>query len=154
METTWVVIADQTRARIFAMPRPRAALEELDDLVNPEGRLHDQDLNSDRPGRAFDSKGLGRHAMGKHHSPKEQEAIRFAHAIGEHLAEGLQRGDFGQLVVSAPPRFLGLLREALPEGVVNRIVLDLDKDLVGLSAGDVGAYLSARLPEVMPIPGR
>ncbi|MFO7646651.1 host attachment protein [Halomonas campaniensis] len=146
METTWVVVADQARARLFSASDRRGALEEVEDLANPEGRLHDQDLNADRPGRAFDSMGEGRHAMGKHHSPKEQEAIRFAQEVGDRLAVGLHDGAYRHLIISATPRFLGLLREALPEDVTKRVVLELHKDLTALSSDEIRAHLPERLP--------
>ncbi|MDR9440722.1 MAG: host attachment protein [Halomonas sp.] len=146
METTWVLVADQARARLFTASDQRGPLEEVEDLANPEGRLHDQDLNADSPGRAFDTMGEGRHAMGKHHSPKEQEAIRFAHEIGERLAAGLHDGAYRHLIISATPRFLGLLRDTLPEDVAKRVVLELHKDLTTLGRDEIRAHLPERLP--------
>ncbi|PRY73382.1 host attachment protein [Halomonas ventosae] len=146
MDTIWVVVADQARARLFSASGSRGPLEEVEDLANPEGRLHDQDLNADSPGRAFDTMGEGRHAMGKHHSPKEQEAIRFAHEVGERLAAGLHDGAYRHLIISATPRFLGLLRETLPEAVAKRVVLELHKDLTALGRDEIRAHLPERLP--------
>lgn len=146
METTWVVVADQARARLFSAFDQNGSLEEVEDQANPEGRLHERDLKTDSPGRAFDSMGEGRHAMGKHHSPKEQEAIRFAHEVAERLAAGLHDGAYRHLIISATPRFLGLLREALPEDVAECIVLELHKDLTALSTDEIRAHLPDRLP--------
>ncbi|APE29936.1 hypothetical protein BOX17_02540 [Halomonas aestuarii] len=146
MEITWVVVADQARARLFSASDQRGPLEEVEELVNPEGRLHDRDLNADSPGRAFDSMGEGRHAMGKHHSPKEQEAIRFAHEVGKRLAAGLQDGAYRHLIISATPHFLGLLRETLSEDVAKRVLLELHKDLTALSSDEIRAHLPERLP--------
>ena len=146
MEITWVVVADQARARLFSASDQRGALEEVEELVNPEGRLHDRDLNADSPGRAFDSMGEGRHAMGKHHSPKEQEAMRFAQEVGKRLATGLHDGAYRHLIISASPHFLGLLRESLSERVAQSIVLELHKELTALSADEIRAHLPERLP--------
>lgn len=146
MDITWVVVADQARARVFSASDQRGPLEEIEDLANPEGRLHDRDLNADSPGRAFDTMGEGRHAMGKHHSPKEQEAIRFAHQVGERLASGLHDGAYRYLIISAAPRFLGLLREALPEDVAKHVVLELHKELTSLERDEIRAHLPERLP--------
>ena len=146
MEITWVVVADQARARLFSASDQRGPLEEVEDLANPEGRLHDQDLNADSPGRAFDSMGEGRHAMGKRHSPKEQEAIRFAHEVGKRLAAALHDGAYRHLIISATPHFLGLLRETLSEDVAKRVLLELHKDLTALSSDAIRAHLPERLP--------
>ncbi|MCE8038712.1 host attachment protein [Halomonas sp. MCCC 1A11062] len=144
MKATWVVVADQARARFFTAPEATAALEEVDTLVNPEGKLHERDINADRPGRTFDSMGVGRHAMGKHHSPKEQEAIRFATAIGERLGAEYGRGALGHVVLCAPPRFLGFLKEALPEQVMKCVSHTLDKELASLSPEEIRAHLPGR----------
>jgi protein required for attachment to host cells len=145
MKVTWVVVADQARARLFTASEPTAALEEVDTLLNPEGRLHERDINSDRPGRAFDTMGAGRHAMGKHHSPKEQEAIRFAHTVAERLDVEHGRGTLGHVVLCAPPRFLGFLKEALPEQVVKCVSHTLDKELTGFSTEEIRTHLPWRL---------
>jgi len=146
MDITWIVVADQARARLFSASGQRGPLKEFEDLANPEGRLHDRDLNADSPGRAFDSMGEGRHAMGKHHSPTEQEAIRFAHEVGDRLASGLHDGAYRHLIISASPRFLGLLREALPEDVAKHVVLELHKDLTPLERDEIRVHLPERLP--------
>ena len=60
MNNVWVVVASNTRCRIFAQHKHNGPLEELEDLVHPEGRLHERRLASDRPGRTFDRAGEGR----------------------------------------------------------------------------------------------
>ncbi len=129
MHTIWVVVADQSRARLFSMQGRWGALEEVDHLVHPEGRLHDQDINADRPGRSFDTYGEGRHGMSKHYSPKEMEAIRFATDISERVGAAHYEGAFKELVLIAPPRFLALLRERLPDAVSRCVILSEDKNL-------------------------
>ncbi|MCC5812682.1 MAG: host attachment protein [Ectothiorhodospiraceae bacterium] len=129
MDTIWVVVAEQSRARIFSMNGRWGALEEVDNLVHPKGRLHDQDINADRPGRSFDTVGEGRHGMSKRHSPKEMEAIRFATDVSRRVAQAHHEGAFKELVLVAPPRFLALLRERLPEAVTRCVILSEDKNL-------------------------
>lgn len=63
MPLAWVVVADSSSCRLFAAGKPIGPLQELESLVHPEGRMHGRDLVSGQPGRAFDSKGAGRHAM-------------------------------------------------------------------------------------------
>ena len=52
-------------------------------------------------------------AMPPRTDPKELEAERFAGQIVEALEQARREGLFGVLVVAAPPRFLGLLRERM-----------------------------------------
>ena len=129
MDTIWVVVADQSRARLFSMEGRWSALQEVDNILHPEGRLHDQDINADRPGRSFDTMGEGRHGMSKRHSPKETAATRFATEISRRVTSAHHEGAFTQLVLIAPPRFLAQLREHLPAAVARCVILAENKNL-------------------------
>lgn len=85
MSATWVVVAENNRARIFAMNNKKASLQELADLVHPEGRARGRELSSDRQGRTFDSKGRGRHAKEANVNVRQQEAINFAKKIAKYI---------------------------------------------------------------------
>ena len=50
MATTWIVAADESRARVLQVARPQRKLEEIESMLNPEGRLQDRELNSDARG--------------------------------------------------------------------------------------------------------
>lgn len=92
--------------------------EPLDESVGPRGRLRARDLATDRPGRAFDSVGHGRHATGQPVDPLEQETIRFAKTVAERIDAGRKRECFDRLVPVADPRFLGHLRQRLSARVI------------------------------------
>src|SRR6266511_1995479 len=47
MATTWIVAADSSRARILQVMDRDERLAEIEDLLNPEGRVHDRDLLQD-----------------------------------------------------------------------------------------------------------
>ena len=51
MSNICVVVADSGRARVFTADSPAGPLNEIETLNNPEGRLHEGDLVSDRGGR-------------------------------------------------------------------------------------------------------
>ncbi len=144
MKKTLVLIANQSRARLYTLTAPNGRLEELDNRVHPEGRLKDRELGADRPGRAFDSMGRGRHAMGKHNSPSEQLSIRFAGEVVDWLDERYHRDGCERLVLVAPPRFLGLIRNALTPGLARAVALAVDKDLAGVERPE---DVRAQLPE-------
>ncbi len=54
MDTTWILVADSGRARIFEKHN-HAAITELQDLTNSLGRLQDRELKTDKKGRFFDA---------------------------------------------------------------------------------------------------
>ncbi|HEX6996198.1 MAG TPA: host attachment protein [Gammaproteobacteria bacterium] len=128
MSKDWIVVADKNRCRIFEQANRHGALEEIADLVAPTTRLKNQDINTDRHGRAFDSGGQGRHAMGSSVEPVEQEAIRFAKEVAAKLDSGRQQNSFGKLYVIAEPRFLGYLRQNYSRPLKEMIAAEIDKD--------------------------
>jgi len=145
MATNWVLVAENSRARLFEMDSPRGALRELETLAHPEGRQKAGDIDSDRPGRAFDSRGEGRHAMVRSVDPKEQGAMDFARRIAERLEQGRTGGAFDGLVLVAPPAFLGLLRKCFAEPLRKKVVREINKDLVHLGAEAIERHVR-RLP--------
>jgi len=81
MSQKWVVVAEQSRARIFAMDSLSAPLREIEDLLHPAGRQRAQELESDRPPRVFRGKGEASHPVEAKVDVKEHEAINFARRI-------------------------------------------------------------------------
>jgi len=143
MTDIWIVTANSARATIYRADSPTAPLAEIASFEHPEARLKQMALTSDRPGRSFDSKGEGRHAMSKEVEPKAQEQIRFAKSITEHLEQGRTGHAFERLVLVAAPAFLGHLRVHFGAPLQACISLEVDKDYTALRADE----LRARLPE-------
>ncbi len=144
MVVIWVLVADGSRARLFQAEGARGGLKELDTWVHPESRLKEQELITDAPGQDRDRGGAGRHGFNEHQSAHDHEIESFAREIAHNLAVALNEDRFGRLLVCAPPRFLGLLREQLPAGVKQRIHHEIGKDLTGIR--DL-RDLRKRLPE-------
>ena len=143
MSTVWVLVADASRARVFAAEnRVGSELEEVTDRLHPESRLHNRDLVSDRPGRAGDRGTEARSAVEEDGGPKGQEAAAFARELAGMLAEAAGKGTFEHLVLCAPPAFMGELREKLDDGVRQRVSLEGTKDLTRANRGaDVRTHL-------------
>lgn len=145
MKQTWIVVAESARARILATLEAGGKLRELADLSHPESRLHDRELSSDLPGRAFDSHGEGRHGMEPATTPREQEVRTFAAEIARYLERGRHEGSYEALVLVAPPRFLGLLRAELSDACRNLVVGELDKNLVQADVGTLADQVTSLL---------
>lgn len=139
----WIVAADSSACRLFAAGAPAGALQEIETLSHPEGRLREQDLVSDLPGRTFDSQGAGRHAKEVEVGPKKHGAIVFAGRIVERLEAGRVRNAFDKLALIAPPEFLGLLRDELTPQLRALVLHEVDKNVSRLDA----AAIRTRLPE-------
>ena len=127
--STWIIVADSSRARIFSMEDVRSPLQEITDMLHPASRLREQDIGTDRQGRTFDSRGQGRHAKEGDVSIKKQEAINFSREIANYLDSGCNKNLFEKLIIIAPPEFLGLLRKDIGNTTKNRVSREIGKDL-------------------------
>jgi len=134
-------VAHRGGARIFENNGPGKGLQRVDVVDHPEGRLKNVEINSDKPGRAFDSFGGGRHSMGKEHEPTEEVARQFALSLAEKVHLGRTQNRFDRLVLVAEPRFLGVLRAALDSPTASLVSATLGKDLGGIEDRDLPAHL-------------
>ena len=145
MAQIWVVAADFGKARIFSADTAIGALIEQETFVNPEARVKEAELRSDRPGRNNASVGSGRSAMEEAVEPKEQERIRFARLIADRIEQGRVANAFERLVLVAPPVFLGLLRDSLDPPARSQVSLELHKDYVRLNPKELRSRLPSRI---------
>ena len=140
MTTTWIVAADSSRARVLQVADREEKLLEVEDLVNPEGRMNDRELTSDAHPRLRGTSGPGsdRQEM----SAVEHQVELFAKRIGEHLEKARNEQRYDRLCLVAPPRFLGLLRKELGSEVRKLVAEELPKDLSWLSARELERHLA------------
>jgi protein required for attachment to host cells len=145
--TTWVLIADGARARLLAQDKPfdhlKPALEQEEFTGST---AQSKEIGSDRPGRSFDSSGLGgRHAMAPPTDPQRYAKFAFARELAERLEEAAHAGRFDRLVLVAAPKTLGDLRELLPGPVKAKVVAEIDKDLTHVPMRDLPKHLASVL---------
>jgi protein required for attachment to host cells len=136
-DTTWIVVADGSRARIFECPGRGAALVELEDWVRPEARSRTRDLTSDRPGRTFDSRGRARHAKQPEHTAHQVQQEDFALELARRLDGARKSGKFNRLILVAGPRFAGRLHEHLDAATAALITGEVHKNLVRRPANTI-----------------
>ncbi len=125
----WFLLADGRRARVLIEERRGAALHTPNDWVMEigEDELYEP---QDRPARGFSPVGGARHAIDKGESLHEQEEGNFLRRVAERIGEAEKRKQFDHLVIAAPPRALGALRELLPNAARARIRAETPKDLI------------------------
>jgi len=114
-DTTWVVVADGSRARIFETPGLKLDLREIEDLVNVV------------PG-------------GTTLSEKDRE--KFAKTVADHLEQGRLHHRFHRLRLAVEPKFLGMLRKRLSEETRQMIFEDINEDLSALDTQQIQAHLA------------
>jgi protein required for attachment to host cells len=148
MNSTWLIVADNSRARIFAMESRTSPITEIKTIVHTEARLHEQKMTSDLPGRASSKSGGTGHAYQDETSPKDQENINFAKEIANELDSARKGNKFKQFVLVAAPGFLGNLRNQMNAQTQKLSCFELAKNLSHLDAVDIRHHLPERLPSL------
>jgi protein required for attachment to host cells len=143
--TTWILIADGARARIFANLGPGKGIEAVDGGTFEGDHRPDREIMSDKPGRSFESVGDTRHAYESHHDPHRELKRTFSHELAALLDEKLAAKAYDRVVLVAPPATLGDLRSALSEPVRAVVYAELDKDLTKTPAAELPKHLGAVL---------
>ena len=145
MDTTWVVVADEGRARILEMREPGTELAEIEQITDAAAHADNADLRRDAYGRrgGGDLGDAGGRVMGGNATASageeklDHEAELFARRVITLLQEAHQRGRFERLRIAAAPRFLGRLRKLLDPQLAKRVDGDYDKDWLQLSAREL-----------------
>lgn len=136
MATTWIVAADASRARVLQVT-DREQLLEVEDFVNPEGRLHNREIDSDARGRF-----PGGNTWQPEVEAVEHQNELFAKRVADYLDKARTEHRYDRLVIAAPPKTLGQLRKSLPREVEKLVADELPKDLSGLSAREIERYFA------------
>jgi len=144
MSNIFVVVADACRARVFTADKPAGPLNEIETLSNPEARLHEGDLVSDRGGRESHGGGAS-HGYNTANGAKSEAANRFAAEVCRHLEKGRTGNSISKLYVMAAPSFLGLLRKHQSEALRGLISDEISKDL----SREAPDRIRAQLPEYL-----
>ena len=125
-------------------------LVEIQDFVNPKGRMEDRELITDAQPRFSGHGGVGksgaRPTSGPGSDRQESSAVEhetelFAKQIDRYLDQARVKGRFGKLYLVAPPKFLGLLRQNLGKETAKHVVEEIDKDLSWLDVLQLEKYV-------------
>jgi protein required for attachment to host cells len=138
---TWFLLADGRRARVLAEARRGAPLAEPGEWELTIGADELFGIQ-DRPPRAHDRLGPSRHAMDEGRNLHEEEEARFLQRLAQRLEAAEKQKAFAHLVIAAPPRALGILRDMLAAAVKTRIRAEIDKDLIDEDTDKLRARLA------------
>lgn len=141
MAKSWVLVANHTHARVFEAENRAGALNEIETMVYPEGRMKGRDLLSDAHGRSFDSLGQGRHAMSTHTNLRKQGEQKFARDIAHALERGRQEGRYDKLYIVADPAMAGSLRQSMSSPTLATICGESRKNMVTADCEEIRAQL-------------
>jgi protein required for attachment to host cells len=143
MSKTWFVVLSQSSMKLFTQDTESKNLSHIQTVVNPEAKLKTADIVRHRPGPGA--------------TPPHDLVVRnFALKMARYLDSQRRHKKLAELRIAAEPKFLGVLKKALPTEtlkiVKDWILKDLEKaDTRQLARAFVKSYPvpleEARLPK-------
>ena len=139
-ECDWVVVCDGKKALL---------LENIGDSVFPNLKTKEvyehedpktSEQGSDAPGRASNSVGAMRSAMDQT-DWHEQAERSFLEDLAGRLDAAVTSGEAKAIVMVAPPRALGMLRQAYSPHLRQALRAEIDKDFVRMPVHEIEKHL-------------
>ena len=141
---TLVLVGDGRKA-LFLRNKGGAGHPELfTETVMEQNNPATHDQGTDRPGR-YSAEGGPKSAM-EQTDFHQQAEDRFAVDIAEVLYKKSHIQDFQHLIVVAPPRALGTMRNALRKEVAQKITAEIAKDLTSHPMSEIARLLKMEEP--------
>jgi protein required for attachment to host cells len=139
----WVVVCDGKKALVLenAGDEKFLNLKTREVYEHPDPKTHE--LGTDAPGRSFSSVGSGRSAI-EQTDWHTQEENKFLHTLVGHLDAAVNAGQAKSLIMVAPPRALGVLRQAYSHNLRAAVHAEIDKDFVRLPIHEIEKHLAPR----------
>ena len=142
---TLIVAADAARARLLIADPESKGLRELDELLNPEARLHEGDLVADSAGRRNHASTSGGHPAPGGGSMKRHHIEDFAARVCKRIELCLEENCARRVYIIAEPEFLGLLRRQARPRLARSFAGEVARSLASASLAEIRAALPIRL---------
>ncbi len=132
----WVVVCDGTKALVLENVGDELfpSLQTRQVYAQEDARTHEQGTSA--PGRAYNSVEPTRSAM-EQTDWHDQTEKKFLTDLVGRLDAAVQAGKTKSLVMIAPPRALGMIRQAYSHQLRNALRAEIDKDFVKLPVHEI-----------------
>jgi len=138
----WVVVCDGAKALILENAGDAVSLNLKTKEVFQERAQRTREQGSDAPGRSFSSVGHGRSAI-EQTDFHEQDEERFLTELSRRLDAAVGAGETKCVVLVAPPRALGVIRQAATSNLRKAVRAEIDKDFVRMPVHEIEKHLAA-----------
>ncbi|MEC7298773.1 MAG: host attachment family protein [Pseudomonadota bacterium] len=140
----WVLIADGEKAlflrNLTDAENPHLEIVSKEEQENPK----DIDQSANRPGRMPDT-GAGQRSALDDTDWHELAKERFADEMADLLYKQAHKGRFEKIVLVAPPKTLGELRQKIHKEVADKVIGEVPKTLTNHPMDQIESQLKAEL---------
>ncbi|MFN3347706.1 host attachment protein [Pseudorhodoplanes sp.] len=138
----WVIVCDGSKA-LFLQNAGDAKFPNLQTREVMEQTVPaTSELGTDKPGRSHSSVGPGRSAVQQtdFHTQQEEEFLR---QIMAKLDSAAQAGEMKSIILVAPPRAIGVLRQYYTHALKQAVREEIQKDYVKMPVYEIEKHLAA-----------
>src|SRR5207245_7643376 len=138
----WIVVCDGKKALVLEKIGDDKILNLRTREVYEHPDSKTDELGTDAAGRALNSLGTPRSAM-EQTDWHTQEEERFLRTLAGRLDAAVNAGQAKSLILVAPPRALGVLRQTYSHSLRAALRAEIDKDFVKLPVHEIEKHLAA-----------
>ena len=138
----WVVVCDGKKALVLENVGDTKVLNLKTREVHEQPDPKTSEQGTDKPGRSVNSIDSRRSAM-EQTDWHNQEEERFLQRLASRLDVEVNAGNAKSVIIVAPPRALGVLRQAYSQNLRSVLRAEIDKDLVRMPVGEIEKRLAA-----------
>ena len=138
----WVVVADGAKALILENAGDAVSLNLKTREVHAQTDPKTSEQGTDAPGRAINSIDARRSAM-EQTDWHEQSEQRFLTELSKRLDAAVGSGETKCVVLVAPPRALGVIRQAATANLRKAVRAEIEKDYVKMPVHEIEKHLAA-----------
>ena len=142
MKKEWVLVSDGSKAKI--LKKDGHSLIHVFPTYHADQMISPLDKDSRRLGRVKESHEVVRHSYSPHEEYKDTEKKEFIKKISDIINGNLK--EYDRLILIAPAERLGEIRGYLQDPVKQKIVKEINKDLVKAPLDEVYKY-ATELPD-------
>ena len=142
-----LVISDSQRALLLRNEgteiHPSLSVVERIEPVRTTNESGDPDRSGRRSGGSNRIAHFGARSALEQSDTRRLQTLEFADQLTNELTKMLRQGRFKNVVLAAPPAFLGALRDAMPPEVARRVAAEIPKHLTEATIEDIQSALVA-----------
>lgn len=144
MSKNWVVVAGRSEAKIFELHKNGPKLTLLKTIEKPEGKLRNEEMDSDRPGVTKNRyKGSTNTAsLTKSQNTKDHNAEIFGKHIVEELDKARKENQCDKVIFVVESSFKGILNKNMHNNGMKNMVYDIvNKNYLNLKEDEISERL-------------
>jgi protein required for attachment to host cells len=138
----WVVVCDGKKALLLENVGDTKVIKLKTREVHEQQDAKTSEQGTDAPGRSINSIDSRRSAM-EQTDWHDQEEERFLQRLASRLDAEVNAGNAKSVIMVAPPRALGVLRQAYSQNLRNALRAEIDKDFVKMPVDEIEKHLAA-----------